>query len=400
VTGWTNWSATASLLVGSNSVRARAVDAFGLNSTSAPVTINFICTYTFTTNNAAITITGYTGSGGAESIPDTINGLPVKMVGPSAFLNCATLISITVPNGVTNISTSAFQSCSNLTGIMLGTNLSIIGTNAFANCVKLTNVLIPNSVCNLGPNSFQNCTNLASVTIPDSVTNIGSGAFQSCAKLTAVTLGTNITSLGGFAFANCVKLTNIVIPDSVISLGSSAFQSCSNLADVSLGKGIASLGNSVFANCVCLTKVTLPKSISFIGSGAFQNCMGLTAIYFPSNAPTLGVPSSLTFSGANVAIIYYLPGTTGWSVFFGGRPTALWLPRMGGGSASFGILTNQFGFTVNWASGQTVIVDACSNLASPVWQPVQTNTLTGSGDYFSDPQWTNYIGRFYRLRSP
>ena len=37
---------------------------------------------------------------------------------------------------------------------------------------------------------------------------------------------------------------------------------------------------------------------------------------------------------------------------------------------------------------------------TPVWQPVQTNTLTSGSPYFSDPQWTNYPGCFYRLRSP
>jgi Tfp pilus assembly pilus retraction ATPase PilT len=31
--------------------------------------------FNFTTNNGAITIIGYTGSGGAVTIPDTINGL-------------------------------------------------------------------------------------------------------------------------------------------------------------------------------------------------------------------------------------------------------------------------------------------------------------------------------------
>jgi hypothetical protein len=39
-------------------------------------------------------------------------------------------------------------------------------------------------------------------------------------------------------------------------------------------------------------------------------------------------------------------------------------------------------------------------LANPVWSPLQTNTLTGGSCYFSDSQWTNYPGRFYRLRSP
>lgn len=32
--------------------------------------------------------------------------------------------------------------------------------------------------------------------------------------------------------------------------------------------------------------------------------------------------------------------------------------------------------------------------------PISTNTLKGGGGYFSDPDWTNYPARFYRIRSP
>ena len=37
--------------------------------------------FTFTTNNGAIIITGYTGLGGAVTIPSTINGYPVTGIG-------------------------------------------------------------------------------------------------------------------------------------------------------------------------------------------------------------------------------------------------------------------------------------------------------------------------------
>jgi hypothetical protein len=40
------------------------------------------------------------------------------------------------------------------------------------------------------------------------------------------------------------------------------------------------------------------------------------------------------------------------------------------------------------------------DLAHPVWFPLQTNTLTADFWYFSDPAWTNYSKRFYRVRSP
>ena len=109
---------------------------------------------------------------------------------------------------------------------------------------------------------------------------------------------------------------------------------------------------------------------------------------------------SYVFSGDNNATVYYLPGTTGWGSTFGGRPTVLWNPQVQTGDASFGVRTNRFGFTITGTSNLVIVVEACTNLANPIWSPVGTNTLTGGSSYFSDPQWTNYPARFYRLRSP
>ena len=65
-----------------------------------------------------------------------------------------------------------------------------------------------------------------------------------------------------------------------------------------------------------------------------------------------------------------------------------------------GVRTNQFGFNIAWASGMTVVVDACTNPANPIWSPISTNTLSDGAFYFSDQQWLNYPVRFYRIRSP
>jgi len=45
-------------------------------------------------------------------------------------------------------------------------------------------------------------------------------------------------------------------------------------------------------------------------------------------------------------------------------------------------------------------VEASTNLANPTWIPLATNTLTAGSAYFSDPQWTDYPSRLYRLRWP
>ena len=55
---------------------------------------------------------------------------------------------------------------------------------------------------------------------------------------------------------------------------------------------------------------------------------------------------------------------------------------------------------LNGPANAVVVVEACTNLASPVWEPVQTNTLTSGQMDFIDPVPMNNAGRFYRLRSP
>ena len=66
----------------------------------------------------------------------------------------------------------------------------------------------------------------------------------------------------------------------------------------------------------------------------------------------------------------------------------------------FGVQSNAFGFIISWATNLPVVVEACTNPANHSWSPLKTNALTGGWCYFSDPQWANYPGRFYRLRWP
>jgi uncharacterized repeat protein (TIGR03803 family) len=74
------------------------------------------------------------------------------------------------------------------------------------------------------------------------------------------------------------------------------------------------------------------------------------------------------------------------------------LPEIQTRDGSFGVRTNRFGFNVTGITDQTVVVEACTNLAGPHWLPLQTNTLGAGPFYFSDPAWASFTDRFYRVR--
>jgi hypothetical protein len=156
------------------------------------------------------------------------------------------------------------------------------------------------------------------------------------------------------------------------------------------------IGQNAFQSCP-MTSIIIPASVLSIDGSAFFGCFSLKSIFFRGNAASVG---SSVFQGVNNPIVYYLPRTNGWSTNFGGLSTSLWVPQMQNSGKSSWIQTNQFGFNINWASGMVVVVESRTNFANSTWSAMATNTLTADSSYFSDPLWTNYPSRFYRLRSP
>jgi hypothetical protein len=129
----------------------------------------------------------------------------------------------------------------------------------------------------------------------------------------------------------------------------------------------------------------------------FNGAPKLEGVYFLGNAP--GANSSV-FLGDDNLIVYYPTGAAGWGREFDGVLTAPWSLRLRCGSVPFGVGTNGFGFSISGIVGLVVVVEASTNLDNPIWSALATNTLTSGSAYFSDPQWTDYPTRFYRLRSP
>ena len=93
--------------------------------------------------------------------------------------------------------------------IIIGDSVTTIGWSAFRDCNSLTSVTIPNSVTKIGIAAFRDCSSLTSVIIPNSVTTIGDGAFNGCTNLQKVHIGNSVKTIGEYAFYNGTSITQI-----------------------------------------------------------------------------------------------------------------------------------------------------------------------------------------------
>lgn len=313
--------------------------------------------FAYTTINGAITITGYTGASSSVTIPATINGYPVVAIGNSTFGGDFAITSVTMPNSVTNIGAFAFAG-SGLTTVTIPTGVIGIGQDAFASCDSLTDI---------------------SVSADNPAYSSLNGVLFDKAQHTLLQFPLALTTY------------NYTIPGSVTTIADDAFYGASGFASVTIPNSVTSIGNDAFAFCYA------------------QNNNYLQ-VFFEGNAPNVGTfafyGDGFQFGGFTGN---YLPGTTGWTAF--SRATSdslaslsLWYqsqPMILDFEPSFGVKSGQFKFTISWATNAAIIVEACTNLANPVWLPISTNTVnanTGTTN-FTDPQWTSYSTRYYRVCS-
>lgn len=243
----------------------------------------------YATNGGAITVTNHYGNNDQVIVPNTMDGLPVTSIGNYAFWASVNTTSVLIPASVTNIAEFAFYG-SGLTAITVQASspyfISSIDGVLF-NKQQTLLIQYPRS-------------KTAEYKVPRTVTNIGINAFLCCTDLLTVQIPGSVTNIAHWAFYECTNLRDVTIPDGVVSIGSEAFTFCH-----------------------FLTRVTFGNTVNNIADKAFSRCMALTNVYFKGNAPDL--------VGTNVfedtpVIIYHLPGATGWSNSFCGRPTAIWNP--------------------------------------------------------------------------
>lgn len=170
-------------------------------------------------------------------IPDCIT-----TIGGAAFATTTSLLSITLPNTVEIISSSAFSG-SKIQSIGLGDNIKSIGSNAFY-ASKITSIYIGSKVETIAARALESVTSLTSLHIPASVTSLGGEDFaHDCGRnMEAITVSPKNTVYDSRENCNAIieTATNTLllgcsytkIPEGVEKLGKDCFYCQNNMRNI------------------------------------------------------------------------------------------------------------------------------------------------------------------------
>ena len=204
----------------------------------------------------------------------------------SVFQSCANLGFVKLPTNMTKIPNSMFQSCNsgnlNIANLLELTQLTTIGSWAFDGCQRLT-ITLPDSVTTLNSSAFGSAFKYAgAITIsPNSqLKTIGESAFSDCGKLAGIYIPSTVTSIGKNAFKGCSSLTKLENLENcqITKLAAGTFSNVSAIESITLPKTVTTI-EAAFSNNNALKLVYIPSTVTSIAD-TFTGTQPADAVYF------------------------------------------------------------------------------------------------------------------------
>lgn len=199
-------------------------------------------------------------------IPETYKGKSVVKIENGAFDDCKKVLSLVIPDSVTEVEINALNGLRNLQKL----TAPAVALSSVSKIQKIDTLIVTSGEA-IAENAVSGWDYLKSVTLPDTLKTIGDLGFAHCELLEQISLPEGLTSIGANAFYNCASIEQFNLPDSVESIGNYAFGKCASLETVSLSKSLSTVGNWVFASCNSLINLTIsPENANYYSAG---NCI-------------------------------------------------------------------------------------------------------------------------------
>ncbi len=190
------------------------------------------------------------------------------------FCGCK-LHSITLPDGIIRIGSSAFYECRNLKTAFIPESITVIETDAFFGDENLHRIDLPNGLKTIESYAFCGCRSFEEMVIPETTETIGSFAFIGCSNITSVNIPASVKSIGiGITGTGSDKLISLTVsPDNTVY---DSREGCNAIIETRTNKLIAG----------CETTI-IPQSVTCIGNRAFIHRMGYKSIVIPQNVTSI-----------------------------------------------------------------------------------------------------------------
>jgi len=246
-------------------------------------------------------------------LPDTI-----RDIGTRAFKDCLALVSINLPEGITEISTQ-FDGCSALKSITIPKSVTSL-TQDFNDCVSLEDIQVLSTNLERVILSYDGYFYLQDTPWynkqPDGFIVFANVLvwYKGAEEVKITSYPDNVEKIAGGAFSGS-KVTSLIVPSDIefLSFGTSAaFCKMMYLKEITFSEGITVIPNRLFYGSA-IEELILPNTIVEIGVGVFESCQNLKKVLFSSSLKTvrtgafrytsiehLVIPASVTTWGSDV----------------------------------------------------------------------------------------------------
>lgn len=213
------------------------------------------------------------------------------------YVNGTFQTSLTIPDGVTEISDYAFYNCWQLYDLNIPDSVILIGENAFYYCHQLSRIHLGKGIRSIGRTAFSSgylrrenrdfiISDIAAFCQIDSdggIFSLGDELYYNDKIVRKIDLKEqdDIDHIGANIFVCYEKLLSVSLPNTITTIGERAFCGCNNLTKVNLSDNIITIPNSCFRGCENLSSITLPSNIKYLEAGCFEDCSELESISFP-----------------------------------------------------------------------------------------------------------------------
>ena len=135
------------------------------------------------TGDGTYSVSGYRGDEAEVMIPESYGSGVITVIGDKLFSGHKEIVSVSIPDTVTNMGEFIFDGCENLRYIELPSQLECLWGYTFVRC-GIEEIILPDKLVTIPPFAFKDCKKLKKVVCGKGLKKIYSWAFGGCDKLT------------------------------------------------------------------------------------------------------------------------------------------------------------------------------------------------------------------------